>query len=193
MAGLIAGASTAMAKSGAAPGDCSRVETDGVRTLCHELIIPAPQEEVWSLFASTQGLASWLAPVAAIDLRIGGIWESSYSRDARLGDPGNIRNRVLSYNPQRMLSIAVDSAPPEFPEPELVRTVWTVIEFEPVGRTRTRVRVSMLGYREGAGYDRLYGMFRMGNAETLKSLYARVATGPTNWGAPRIDTKAAKP
>lgn len=145
------------------------------------------------MFASTEGLASWLAPVAAIDLRIGGIWESSYRRDARLGDPGNIRNRILSYDPQRMLSIAVDSAPPGFPEPELVRSVWTVIELEPVGRTRTRVRVSMLGYGEGAGYDRLYTMFRAGNAETLTSLHGRVTTGPTDWETPPAEPNASHP
>lgn len=190
---LVACATAPVARQAAAPSDCSLEETGGVRNLCHELVIPAPREEVWRLFASTQGLSSWLAPVAAIDLQIGGTWESSYRRDARLGDPGNIRNRILSYNPQRMLSIAVDNAPPGFPEPELVRNVWTVIEFEPVGRTRTRVRVSMLGYREGAGYDRLYAMFKMGNAETLTSLHGRVMTGPTDWETPRNETKAAHP
>lgn len=193
VAGLLVGASPATARPVSAPGDCSRQEADAARTLCHELVIPAPVEEVWRLFASTEGLASWVAPVAAIDFRIGGVWESSYRRDARLGDPGNIRNRILSYNPQRMLSIAVESAPTGFPEPELVRTVWTVIDFEPVGHKRTRVRVSMLGYHDGAGYDRLYALFKMGNAETLKSLHARVTNGPVDWSMPRTESNAARP
>lgn len=191
--GLVMCVTTAAARQVAAPIDCSRVETGGARTLCHEQVVPAPLEEVWRLFASTEGLASWVAPVAAIELRIGGFWESSYRADARLGDPGNIRNRILSYYPEKMLSIAVDSAPPGFPEPELVRTVWTVIEFEQVGRSRTRVRVSMLGYLEGAGYERLYSMFRVGNAETLKALHTRVVTGPTDWAKARAPANSARP
>lgn len=192
-AGLASCATAAAAKQEPVPTDCSHTETDGTRTLCFELVVPAAQAEIWRLFTSTEGLGTWVAPVAAIDLRIGGIWEASYRPDARIGDPGNIRNRVLSYVPMRMLSIAVDRAPPDFPDPELVRTVWTVMEFERAGKSQTRVRVSMLGYRDGADYDRLFDRFKSGNAFTLKALHARVVEGPTDWAAAYAAPKAAKP
>lgn len=178
---LLCLAPSAHAQDPSAVASCSHVESDGARTLCHEAVLPAPPDEVWRLFSTTEGLSSWVAPVAAIDLRIGGIWEASYRMDAHLGDQGNIRNRVLSYLPQRMLSIAVDSAPPGFPHPELIQRVWTVIELEPAGEGRTRVRVSMLGYGEGADYDELYAMFDQGNALTLRKLAERVRNGRTNW------------
>lgn len=190
--GLAFCTSLAAARQDTAPYDCSYVAADGARTLCHEMVMPAPPAEVWPLFATTEGLASWLAPVAAIDLRIGGLWESSYRPDARIGDPGNIHNRILSHNPEKMLSIAVDRAPPGFPEPELVRTVWTVIDFEAIGRSRTRVRVSMIGYRQGEGYDRLYAMFKAGNAQTLQALHARVVGGPTDWAQRLNDSKVTR-
>jgi uncharacterized protein YndB with AHSA1/START domain len=169
--------------------DCSRTEASGVRTLCAEALVPAPAASIWPLLSTSEGLRSWAAPVAAIDLRIGGIWEASYRSDARLGDPANIRNRVLSFLPERMLSIAVDSAPPGFPHADLVRTVWTVIELAPVSATQTRVRVSMTGYGAGDGYDALYAMFEQGNALTLSKLRERVVTGrPADWSeAPAME------
>lgn len=192
-AGLVSQAAEAVAKQGPVPIDCSYTEADGTRTLCFELVVPAAQAEIWRLFTTTDGLGSWVAPVAAIDLRIGGIWEASYRPDGRIGDPANIRNRVLSYVPLRMLSIAVDSAPPDFPEADLARSVWTVLEFEPAGQTKTRVRVSMLGYRNGEGFERLYARFSSGNSLTLKALHTRVVSGPTDWAAAYAAPKAAQP
>jgi uncharacterized protein YndB with AHSA1/START domain len=164
--------------------NCSHVEADGTRTLCHEAVLPSSADAIWPLLSTTGGLSSWVAPVAAIDLRVGGIWEVSYRADGRLGDAHNIRNRVLSYLPGRMLSVIVDQAPLGFPQPELVRTVWTVIEIEPLSATQSRVRVSMLGYGTGADYDQLYALFDEGNAYTLQKLRERVSSGPTDWHAP---------
>lgn len=192
--GGLSGYSTqASAEAATAPTDCSFGMADGVRALCHEMVVPASREEVWRLFATTDGLRSWVAPVAAIDLRVGGIWEASYRLDAHIGDPGNIRNKVLSFLPGRMLSISIDSTPPGFPEPELARSTWTVIELEQLDGNRTRVRVSMFGYGEGAGYDRLFAFFNSGNAATLTALHARVISGPTKWATPSTASGTAKP
>ncbi|PZO53723.1 MAG: hypothetical protein DCF16_06345 [Alphaproteobacteria bacterium] len=167
----------------AAPDNCSRTEPSGERTMCHEAVIAAPVSEVWALFSTTEGLASWVAPVAAIDLRPGGMWESSYDRAARLGDAGNIRNRVIAITPERSLIIQVAGAPPNFPHADLVGELVTVIAFEPVDAANTRVRVTMLGYRDGEGFDALYRHFEWGNAYTLDALAARVSAGPTDWSA----------
>ena len=168
----------ALASSAMAPpvtiATCTRTEADGSRALCHEAVLPAPAHDIWMLFATSEGLGSWLAPVAAIDLRIGGMWETSYDANARLGDPGNIRNRILSYLPERMLSIQVANAPTGFPHAERVTQLWTVIELEPLSAAETRVRVSMLGYGEDEADDALWRMFDAGNAYTLQKLGERV-------------------
>jgi uncharacterized protein YndB with AHSA1/START domain len=171
--------------------DCSQAGADGTRTLCQEAVVPATPDLVWSLFSSGEGLSSWVAPMATIDLRVGGVWETSYRTGARSGDENNIRNRVLSYLPGRMLSVQVDHAPPGFPQPELVHNVWTVIELDAVGAGQTRVRVSMPGYGAGAGYDGLYAFFERGNAFTLQKLFERVVSGPVDWSATRIPGQAA--
>lgn len=139
------------------------------RGLCHQTVVAAPPAAVWALWTTGEGLRAWLAPSAAIDLRIGGLMEVSHVPDARLGDPGAIRNRVLSFLPERMLSIAVERAPDGFPHPEQVRTLWTVVEFEEVAGG-TRVRVSMRGFGEGEAYEALHAFFARGNAATLERL-----------------------
>lgn len=161
--------------------DCSRAEPLGGRTLCHEAVIAAPASAVWALFSTDAGLRSWLAPVAAIELRVGGGFETSYDASRGLGDPGNIRNRVVAFTPESLLVIQVAQAPPGFAHADAVRELTTVIALEPIDDARTRVRVSMLGYREGAAFDDLYTFFARGNAWTLNQLIARAANGPTAW------------
>jgi uncharacterized protein YndB with AHSA1/START domain len=167
----------------AQPLDCSRTEPSGERTLCHEEVIDAPVAEVWRLFTTNDGLSSWLGPVVAIDLRPGGMMEASYDRNARLGLPGNIFNRVIGVAPERLLVIQVANAPEGFPHADLVETLATEISFEPIDASRTRVRVTMFGYRDGEDFDALYRFFARGNARTLTALAARAVNGPTDWSA----------
>ncbi|MBX9746818.1 MAG: hypothetical protein K2X34_07945, partial [Hyphomonadaceae bacterium] len=101
--------------------------------------------------------------------------------NARLGDAGNIHNRVLAIVPQRALVIQIANAPANFPHLDLARQLATTIEFEPVDHARTRVRITMMGYREGEGFDVLYGHFERGNAYTLMALAARLRDGPSEW------------
>lgn len=173
----------AVAAAQAEVADRSRVEASGERTLCHEVVLPAPLSDVWALWTTSEGLRSWAAPVAAIDPRPGGAFESSYDTSARIGDAANIRNRVVAIIPERMLVIQVAAAPPGFPSLEQVRQLATVIEFEPLGARATRVRVSMLGYRSDAAFDALYRHFDRGNAWSLNKLHERVTRGPVDWRA----------
>lgn len=165
--------------------DCSRMEANAERTLCHEIVVVAPVVEVWRLWTTDAGLRSWLAPVAAIDLRPGGLFETSYNSASRIGDANNIRNRVIAFTPERLLVIQVAQAPPGFPHADDVRELTTLIEFEPIDAHTTRVRGSMLGYRAGQAYDDLYAFFERGNAYTFAKLQERVANGPVNWAAQR--------
>lgn len=141
-------------------------------------IIPAPRAEVWAAFSTSEGLRSFAAPVIEIDLRRGGLWESSYDPAAAIGDEANIRNRVLAYLPERMLTIAVERAPPGFQHAQEVRSLFTVITFDDAADGATRVTVWMLGYGEGPAYDALLHDFARGNAWTLQQLERRFREGP---------------
>lgn len=161
-----------------APGvrNSSYVAPDGSRVLQHSLVVRAPQAKVWEAWTTTEGLQGFVAPVVHIDFRLGGIWESSYDPKRAIGQPGNIQNRILSFLPPRMLSIQAVAAPPNFPHPDLLPGIHTVIEMDAVDSATTKVTVSMVGYRSGEGYDAIYKLFDAGNAYTLRKLAEYLGT-----------------
>lgn len=161
----------------------SYVTGEGLRVLRHEAVVHATAEDVWTAFTTSRGLRSFVAPVAAIDFGVGGRWEASYDPGADIGDPGNIVNEVIAYLPGEMLAIRVAQAPPDFPYPDLIRRVSTVIELEPVGSDRTRVVTTMVGWGAGPAWDRLYGTFERDNAIVLRRLRKRFRSGPIDWAA----------
>lgn len=160
---------------------CSRVEPSGERTLCFEVVIQAEPASIWLLWSSPEHLRSWLAPVASVDLRPGGLMEASYDPRATLGQEGNIVNRIIAVAPQRSFVMQVARPPPGFPHADEVRELATLIELESVGQRSTLVRVSMFAFREGQAFDELYGFFSRGNAWTLQKLSQRVTAGPVDW------------
>ena len=156
---------------------CSRTEPSGDRTLCHSIVVNAPAAEVWRLWSTTEGLSGWVAPVIAIDLRVGGDWEASYNPQARIGEYGNIRNRVIAFVPERLLVIQIADSPRGFAHEDLARELTTAIELEAIDAQHTRVRVSMLGFGETEGFEQLRNMFEAGNSCTLTKLHEHIEQG----------------
>ena len=168
--------------------DLSQASSDGTRTLRQSVIVPAPIGEVWNAFTTTDGYRAWAVPVAQIDFRVGGIVETSYSAAARIGAPGNIRNEIIAYAPGRMFALQNRQAPPDVPfDVPTLQSLQTVVLFDDVGGTRTRVTIVQPGYRKGEAYDRTYKFFEWGNGSTLIALRDRFVKGPTDWrsGAPK--------
>jgi uncharacterized protein YndB with AHSA1/START domain len=151
----------------------SYVSPAGERVLQHQAVVNASLADVWKAFTTSEGLRSFVAPVAQIDFRVGGIWEASYNPQAKIGDPGNIRNEIITYVPLRMLAIRVVNAPPGFPYPDVIKNVWTVIEFEDLGLNRVRATASMTGWKTGPDWDAVYKMFEADNAVVFGKLQKR--------------------
>jgi uncharacterized protein YndB with AHSA1/START domain len=151
--------------------------------LQHVVVVPATLQQVWDAFATTEGAAAWVAPLVHVDFRVGGIWESSYRADAKLGDPGNIQNRFVSYRPPHMISMQVARTPPGFPHADaLTRDIVTVLEFKELGPREVQVTESMVGFRaDDKGHETILGFFRQGNAEALTALRQRFVDGPIDF------------
>ena len=176
---LFAGVAAAKPVPGrAGVDDSSIVQADGRRILRESIVISAPRETVWTAWASSEGLKSWEAPVAAIDLRVGGYLEASYDPKAHLGDPNNIKHEVLGYLPGELLVFRNVQTPKGFPHGDLFGKVTTVIQLEDAGPGKTRVTVSGVGYGSGQDWDQLYGFFHAGNAYVLEMLKAHFEGGP---------------
>jgi uncharacterized protein YndB with AHSA1/START domain len=145
--------------------------------LVTEAIINAPVSEVWRLFTTGEGMESWMVAHAEIELKVGGLMRTQYDPKGALGDANTIVNEVLSFEPERMLSIRVQQAPANFPLPEAVRSMWTVIYFQPLEPGMTNVRVVGLGFGEDADAHKLREYFRKGNAQTLEQLQKKFWPG----------------
>lgn len=112
------------------------------RTIVTEVVVPATPAQVWPLWTTSEGLASWLVP-ADVELRIGGKYEWFFRPDAPYGLRGGEHCRVLSWIPERMISFTWN-APPEQPLTRPQHT-WVVVELEAVP-DGTRIRLTHTGW-----------------------------------------------
>lgn len=145
------------------------------RTLEHEAIIDASAATIWNAWTTSEGFASWAVAKAEIDLRLGGEMRTSYNPQSNLNDDSTIVNRIISFQPQRMLSIQNVKAPAGFKNAELFQSTWTVIYLDPLSGDRTQVRIVGMGFGEGPQWDDLYAKFKAGNQWTLDKLREKFA------------------
>ena len=146
-----------------------------VRPLIHEAIVNAPLAEVWNVWATSEGLCRWMAPYAEIDLRVGGLMRANYNPEGQLGDSQTIINTVLSFEPQRMISIKVVKTPDGFPFPNAITQMWSVIYFTAVDENKTAVREVSLGFSTDNESQRMRQFFDRGNGTTMSQLQRHFA------------------
>lgn len=139
-------------------------------SIVSEGVVAAPTAAVWNAWSTASGLRAWLAPHADVDLRIDGLMRANYDPQASLGGPGTIENRILSYEPGRMLSIRVARAPENFPFKARVAEMWTVLHFEPTADGNTLLRIVGMGFGADKESQKMKEFFRRGNAYTLAQL-----------------------
>jgi hypothetical protein len=99
---------------------------------------------------------------------------SIYDPTGQLGDPTTITNTILSYEPQRMLSLQATGFPKDFPYRKGTEGTWTVIYFEELPGGRTHLRLVGLGYGDDADSRAAYAFFEKGNAWTLEQLRTKL-------------------
>lgn len=152
----------------------SFIAPDGSRTLQETIVIDAPVAVLWKAFTNAGEFMRWNSPVAAIDLRTGGTLEASYDDKHAIGDPDNIKHRIITYLPERMIVFQNIQAPQGLPGRELFRNIVAILEYQSLGADRTRVTLSQTGWGNDPASDQLYRFFESGNASVLakmKSVY----------------------
>lgn len=137
-----------------------------------EIEVPAPVDEVWQAFASSEGLSSWLFPNATVDLRPGGDWLVHFPGGSTGG------GTIVSFVPEKQLVLNA-LAPDKFPHVRAARTQ-AVFEFEPHGHA-TIVRLTQSGWKNGEEWTAAYEYLIAGNAELLATLHKRFVEGPVDW------------
>jgi hypothetical protein len=166
--------------------DTSSVETNGDRVIRLSVEVAASPEEIWRAFSTADGWKSFAVAFAEVEMKVGGIIETSYNAKARLGDPDNIKNEIVAYIPGRMMAIRCVQAPRDFKHQQEFFSTATVFEIVPMGKQKTWLLLTAVGYRAGEAFDDLFKKFRWGDAYTLEKLRARFEKPAP---APPADTK----
>ena len=136
----------------------------------HTEIINAPADVVWRLMTTKQGMESWLAPHAEVDLRVGGLVRTHQDPKGVIGDPQTLVNRVLALDPGKQFAFRVDRAPEGFPfGPALVGT-WYDVALDPLPSDRTRVRCVGHGFPPGPAAFAIQPVFDKGTELALNAL-----------------------
>ncbi len=155
------------------------------------IVVPAPRASVYSAFTTSEGLTSFFAGSALVELELGGRYELHFSADAPEGSRGTEGCRVLAFLQDRLISFTWN-APPTFPDERSART-FVVVELEddasPGG---TRVRLTHAGFGEGGRWAEVREYFDAAWARVLEALRTRFVEGPRPARAvppPRADRK----
>ena len=144
-----------------------------------EFEIDASVAEVWHAFTTTEGLKSWVAPLADCDFRVGGKWRANYNSDGELGDENTIENTILCYDPMKMISIKATGFPAGFQFEEAAKSTWSVFYFESISDVKTKVTIVGLGYNDSDESKRMRAFFKPANKYSMDKLKAAVEKGET--------------
>jgi len=136
----------------------------------NEGTINAPVAAVWNVWTTGEGYKSLGVALADVDLRIGGIIRSRYSATGVLGDEETIENRILAFEPRRMIAIRIERPPKSFPFKEAWKKTWTVITLTTLGNNRTQIRIASMGYGTDEESMAMRKFFEAGNASTIETL-----------------------
>ncbi len=153
------------------------------KVLRKETVLTEPLEEVWKPWTTTEGVVTFFAPRANVQLAVGGPYQLYFDLKAPVGFQGTEGCKVLGFEPLRSLSFEF-VAPPQFPNVRRLRTRVDV-RFEEVQRGGL-VKVSLVhsGFLEGQEWDESFEFFDWSWDLVLGRFLYRFSSGPIDWRNP---------
>jgi len=139
-----------------------------VKIISKEIIVDATPGQLWQTWTTSEGLTSFFAPKARIELKLFGPFELFFLPGNPVGEQGSEGCMVLSFIPNQMLSFTWNS-PPHLP---LARKEYTivVVQFFSVNPGKTKVVLTNHGYKVGAEFDLSFQYFEKAWDQVLQNL-----------------------
>jgi len=152
--------------------DDSFKDANGARVLKLTVLVDATPAAVWKAFTTDDAFVKWSGvPVAHITPGNDGLIEFGLTPNSKIGDPLNVKNRLLVWQPNSLLIWRNEFVPAGGPfDPATFASVRTMIAIAPVGGDKALVTETVVGFGDGAKYDQLYEHLRGGNAQYLSML-----------------------
>ena len=149
----------------------SYVTQYGDRVLQLSVVVPIDIRETWKLFTTDEGLRKWIAPIAKIDMKIGGSIKTNYDPNKAIDDTTSIKLDIINYIEYEMLTLKVNlnnSFPPEAKRED--KNLQEILQFVKVDGKKTKIVSSMVGWGQGSYWDKTYSFFEKGNEWTYKEI-----------------------
>lgn len=151
------------------------------RSIVKERLVRADVHDVWTAWTTEEGVKTFFAPDAKVELRINGPYEMYFDPSAIIGQRGGEGVRILSYLPKEMLSFEWN-APPQFQAVRNIKT-WVVVQFESNSPNETSVRLTHCGWRDSSPWDEVYRYFDRAWDIVMDRLQKRFDEGPIEWSS----------
>lgn len=144
--------------------------------------VPASVDDVWKAWTTSEGVKTFFAENARVELAINGDYEIYFDASQPEGLKGSEDCKVLSFVPGEMFSFSWN-APPNMPEVRKERT-WVVLLFKNLGPKKTRVYLFHLGWQMGEQWQKALQYFSAAWDVVLARLVYRFQYGPLDWKKP---------
>jgi uncharacterized protein YndB with AHSA1/START domain len=161
------------------------------RAIDREVVVAANVDAVWQAWTTSEGVKTFFAPDAHVELRVDGPFEIYINPYAAPGMKGADGMHIIGFQPKRMLSFTWN-APPHLPEARQQRSV-VILRFIPQGDNETRVTLHHTGWGDGGEWDKAFDYFSGTWPFVLANLQKRFASGPIDWTEWLKRMKAATP
>jgi uncharacterized protein YndB with AHSA1/START domain len=149
------------------------------RAIDQEVVVAAKVDAVYRAWTTSEGVKTFFAPDARVELAVDGPFEVYINPYAPPGLKGADNMRVIGFQENKMLSFTWN-APPSLPEARKQRTI-VILRFQPEGDGKTRVQLHHVGWGEGGEWDKAYEYFSNAWPRVMANLQKRFAEGPVDW------------
>jgi uncharacterized protein YndB with AHSA1/START domain len=149
------------------------------RAINEKVTVKANVDDVWKAWTTTEGVKTFFAPDAKVELRVDGPFEIYINPLAESGQKGADDMRILAFQDKKMLTFTWN-APPSLPEARKQRTV-VIVRFISRGDALTDVTLQHVGWGEGGEWDKAFDYLTKAWSSVLKNLKKRFDDGPVDW------------
>lgn len=167
------------------------------RTLRKQVTVPAPVEDVWKAWTTTEGVTTFFGPQAKVEAVPGGPFEIYFDPNQPVGLRGSEGCKVQSIVPLKLFAFEWNAPPiiPAIRNSGLHTIVYVRLDQE--GPGQTRVEVVHAGWGVGEEWDKTFSYFDQAWDAVLSNLRYRFAVGPVQWPGrfvrAELPPEAAKP
>lgn len=148
--------------------------------LVMERTVAASPAEVFTAWTTVDGVKTFLAPDAKVELKPGGAYEPYFVLTLPAGQRGAEGCTVVSFEPGKKLVFTWNFPPMNQALRDAKALTQVAVELAADG-AKTKVKLTQTGWKEGADWEKGRGYFERAWGFVLARLERRFARGPIDW------------